>query len=108
MGVGVGVVEGGGQTSFSAGGQMRGAGAWATSGCGGGEAQPATTAQSAARQAAAVDDNVRTEFVIGRSKVGWVFLEIIAALAIAIGIVWWTLPKKPRPDDERSEGDGKE
>jgi hypothetical protein len=33
--------------------------------------------------------------------VAWVFLEIIAALAIAIGIVWWTLPKKPKvpPDD---------
>jgi len=28
--------------------------------------------------------------------VGWVFLEIAAALAIAIGIVWWTWPKKPK------------
>jgi hypothetical protein len=28
--------------------------------------------------------------------VAWVFLEIIAALAIAVGIVWWTLPKKPK------------
>jgi len=28
--------------------------------------------------------------------VGWVFLEILAALAIAIAIVWWTFPKKPR------------
>lgn len=27
---------------------------------------------------------------------GWVFLEIAAALAIAIGIVWWTWPKKPK------------
>jgi hypothetical protein len=35
---------------------------------------------------------------------GWVFLEILAALAIAIAIVWWTFPKK-----EKSEGvDGKD
>jgi hypothetical protein len=32
----------------------------------------------------------------------WVFLEILAALAIAIAIVWWTIPKAPKkPDDER-------
>jgi len=36
--------------------------------------------------------------------VGWVFLEIALALAIAVLIVWWTLPRKPRSrneDDER-------
>jgi hypothetical protein len=27
---------------------------------------------------------------------GWVFLEVAAALAIAVGIVWWTLPRKPK------------
>jgi hypothetical protein len=32
---------------------------------------------------------------------GWVFLEILAVLAIAIAIVWWTFPKKPK------DGDGK-
>jgi hypothetical protein len=32
---------------------------------------------------------------------GWVLLEILAALAIAVGIVWWTFPKKPK------DGDGK-
>ena len=26
---------------------------------------------------------------------GWVFLEVLAALLIAVGIVWWTLPKAP-------------
>jgi hypothetical protein len=31
---------------------------------------------------------------------GWVFLEVVAALAIAIAIVWWTFPKKPRDDEE--------
>jgi hypothetical protein len=33
-----------------------------------------------------------------------VFLEIALALAIAVLIVWWTLPRKPRSrneDDER-------
>ena len=28
--------------------------------------------------------------------VGWVFFEILVVLAIAIAIVWWTFPKKPR------------
>ncbi len=31
---------------------------------------------------------------------GWVFLEIVLAIAIAVGIVWWTIPKKPRKDDD--------
>jgi hypothetical protein len=31
---------------------------------------------------------------------GWVFLEIVAALAIAVAIVWWTFPKKPGGRDE--------
>ena len=30
----------------------------------------------------------------------WVFLEILAALAIAVVIVWWTIPRKPRPRDD--------
>lgn len=32
-----------------------------------------------------------------RWRVGWVFLEIALALAIAVGIVWWTLPRKEKP-----------
>ena len=31
---------------------------------------------------------------------GWVFLEILLALAIAVAIVWWTFPKKSKPGDE--------
>ena len=27
---------------------------------------------------------------------GWVFFEIALALAVAVAIVWWTLPKKDR------------
>ena len=39
---------------------------------------------------------------------GWVFLEVLLALAIAIGIVWWTLPRKPKPapGSEGPEGKG--
>jgi len=29
----------------------------------------------------------------------WVFLEIVAAIAIVVVIVWWTFPKKPRDVD---------
>jgi len=27
---------------------------------------------------------------------GWVFLEVVLALGIAVAIVWWTFPKKPK------------
>jgi len=27
---------------------------------------------------------------------GWVFLEIVVVVLIAVAIVWWTLPKKPK------------
>jgi hypothetical protein len=37
---------------------------------------------------------------------GWVFLEIVAALAIAVGIVWWTLPKKPKAPEGESKSPG--
>lgn len=37
---------------------------------------------------------------------GWIFLEIVLALAIAVGIVWWTLPRKPRAKpNARAPGD---
>jgi len=26
----------------------------------------------------------------------WVFLEILAALAVAVAIVWWTVPRKSK------------
>jgi hypothetical protein len=37
----------------------------------------------------------------------WVFLEILAALAVAVAIVWWTIPKKPKPPAEPPPGEGK-
>lgn len=30
----------------------------------------------------------------------WVFLEILAALGVAVLIVWWTMPRKPRRDED--------
>ncbi len=33
---------------------------------------------------------------------GWVFLEVLAALALAVGIVWWTMPRKPGVVEERA------
>lgn len=33
------------------------------------------------------------------SRVVWVFLEVLAALAIAIAIVWWTFPKRGKKDE---------
>lgn len=33
----------------------------------------------------------------------WVFLEIFVALAIAVGIVWWTMPGKKKRDEEPKE-----
>jgi hypothetical protein len=46
------------------------------------------------QHASAIEDN---------APMGWVFLEILLALAIAVAIVWWTFPKKPKSDgkDER-------
>jgi hypothetical protein len=42
-----------------------------------------------------MDSSTRTE-----QGVGWVFFEILLVLAIAIAIVWWTFPKKPRDGEE--------
>jgi hypothetical protein len=34
----------------------------------------------------------------------WVFLELAVVIALAAGIVWWTLPKKPKGG--RDDGTG--
>jgi hypothetical protein len=36
-----------------------------------------------------------------RDALGWVLLEVLVALGIAVAIVWWTFPKKPKPDEEK-------
>jgi len=57
---------------------------------------------------AAFEDNGSTRDSKEKA-VGWVFLEIVAALAIAVAIVWWTFPKKPRADEAgRDEPGGEE
>ena len=62
----------------------------------GGEAHAASRAVAAAAMA----DNGRSRVATREGGVEWVFLEILAALAIAVAIVWWTLPKKRKPDDK--------
>jgi hypothetical protein len=37
--------------------------------------------------------------------VGWLLFEVLIALAIAGGIVWWTIPKTPRQDPPRDRAD---
>jgi hypothetical protein len=34
----------------------------------------------------------------------WVFLEILVALAIAVVIVWWTIPRKPKEGSDEKGG----
>ena len=79
-----------GQIGFSAGGQTS-AGTSADSFGAGEDAQPAAIASSSAHPAAPIEDN---------GPMFWVFLEIFLALAVAVAIVWWTIPKKPKRDDE--------
>jgi hypothetical protein len=49
---------------------------------------------AAARALAIVDNGLTRDCM--EKDVGWVFLEVVLALAIAVGIVWWTFPKKPK------------
>lgn len=43
------------------------------------------------------------EYVDGFGKLWIIFLEIGVALGLAIFIVWWTLPKKPRRKEKDHE-----
>jgi hypothetical protein len=38
-----------------------------------------------------------------RKDLGWVLLEVFAALAAAVAIVWWTIPKRPKDDTRPSK-----
>jgi hypothetical protein len=40
--------------------------------------------------------------------VAWVFLEILAALAVAVAIVWWTMPRKSKKEDAVPGAEGDE
>ncbi|MBL0143627.1 MAG: hypothetical protein IPP91_16350 [Betaproteobacteria bacterium] len=39
---------------------------------------------------------------------GWMFLEVTAALAIAVGLVWWTIPRKPKTKEGAGNPAGKD
>ena len=94
---------GSGHTGFSTGGQASGSTA-ATGGVFGGSGGVLAQAASANPAAAAIHDNGGAGNARGDKGLGWVFLEIGVALVIAVLIVWWTLPRKPRDrkaDDER-------
>jgi hypothetical protein len=49
---------------------------------------------SKAKAVRALDDNGRE--AIEETYVSWVLFEVVLVLGIAIAIVWWTIPKKPR------------
>jgi hypothetical protein len=53
-----------------------------------------------------LDDNDSWTNPIEEGKVGWVLFEVAVVLALAIAIVWWTFPKKPRRGDARAREDG--
>ena len=53
--------------------------------------------------ALAMDHNGRSPCSTEEAQVVWVFLEILAALAIAVAIVWWTFPKKPAAQDKEGK-----
>jgi hypothetical protein len=46
--------------------------------------------------------------VAAENALGWVLLEVLAALAVAIGIVWWTFPKGPKAGAQPREKPGDE
>jgi hypothetical protein len=68
-------------------------------------AQPASASNASAAQRRAIEDNGIEAFTGRNANLGWVLLEVFAALAAAVAIVWWTIPKKPRDDRDR---DGEE
>jgi len=39
---------------------------------------------------------------------GWVLLEVLVALLIAVAIVWWTFPRKPDADKEPRDRPGED
>jgi hypothetical protein len=102
---GAGVDGGLGQTGCGAGGQTSASGARATaSGFALGSGPLAQAASSVASSTPAVDDNDGTRDSEEKA-VGWVFMEIVIALLIAVAIVWWTFPRKPRAEPPREESD---
>ena len=84
----MGCAGGAGHAGCCTGGHTSGATALAS--FSGADWQPASTSAAAAP-------------IHHNGRMGWVFLEIAVALAIAVAIVWWTIPKKPKSDAEERE-----
>ena len=79
---------------------MSGSGAVATAGALGGSGGVVAHDASMSAAPAAIHDNGRARNANEEESLGWVFLEIGVALVIAVLIVWWTLPRKPRDRKE--------
>jgi hypothetical protein len=63
---------------------------------------------TAARSGTLLDDNGNDGCSREEKAVGWVFLEVAVVLAIAVAIVWWTFPRKPRggrADEDKGRAD---
>jgi hypothetical protein len=106
---------GAGHAGWGAGGQASGGTVAATTGfgaatlavCSGGLAHAASNRQIV--PAHRPRDNEGLQRPCEENAVGWVLLEVGAAIAIAALIVWWTFPKAPRnPPAEDREGPGRE
>ena len=48
---------------------------------------------------------IARRYAAARDALGWVLLEVLAALVIAIAIVWWTFPKKADEEKRASPDD---
>ena len=99
-------MAGDGHTSCGAGGHTSASGPAARGAEVATRSGPVAQAASntASSMQAVVDDNDAT-CNAEEKAVGWVFLEIVIALAIAVAIVWWTFPRKPRGEAPREESD---
>jgi hypothetical protein len=67
---------------------------------------PARASNASAAHRRAIEDNGIEAFTERKANLGWVLLEVFAALAAAVAIVWWTFPKKPKDDRDR-DGEGR-
>jgi len=65
----------------------------------------ASTQPSAAR---GIEDNGALRIRNREIAVGWLLFEVFIALAIAVGIVWWTIPKGVAKEAPPDDGPGDE
>ena len=70
------------------------------SACGGASFTGGVDSQAASAMAAIMQANTPFD---DNGPMVWVFLEILVALAIAVAIVWWTIPKRTKRDEGEGE-----